>query len=154
MLRLDYPIRTDRSLLRPFEPTDLDDYRSRPEVFRYLYGESVTREECAELLDKLIADNELKSEGQRLALVVHLPDEDRVIGSAILKWRSEKDRQGEIGYSFNPDFQGRGYATEAARQLLDLGFFDLGLHRITADCDARNEPSWRVMERLGMHEEA
>ncbi|MET9228161.1 GNAT family N-acetyltransferase [Lentzea sp. NPDC003310] len=150
-------LKTDRLLLRPFEPTDLDDfyaYRSRPEVFRYLYGESVTREECAELLDKLIADHELKAEGDRLALAVHLPDENRVIGSTVLKWRSEKDRQGEIGYSLNPDFHGRGYATEAARAVLELGFRDLGLHRIVAECDPRNEPSWRLMERLGMRREA
>ncbi|USX49357.1 GNAT family N-acetyltransferase [Lentzea sp. HUAS12] len=157
MLKPDYPLKTARLLLRPFEPGDLDDfyaYRSRPDVFRYLYGESVTREECAELLDKLMADHELTAEGDRLALAVHLPEADRVIGSAVLKWRSESDRQGEIGYSLNPDFQGHGYATEAAAKMLELGFGHLGLHRIVAECDPRNEPSWRVMERLGMRREA
>ncbi|GHH63013.1 GNAT family N-acetyltransferase [Lentzea cavernae] len=157
MLKPDYPLKTARLLLRPFEPGDLDDfyaYRSRPDVFRYLYDESVTREECAELLTKLVADSELRSEGQRLALAVHLPEADRVIGSAFLKWRSVKDRQGEIGYSLHPDFQGRGYASEAAGKMLELGFDGLGLHRIVAECDPRNEPSWRLMERLGMRREA
>lgn len=156
-MRLDYPLNTGRLLLRPFEPTDLDDfyaYRSRPEVYRYLYGESVTKEECAELLDKLIADHELTGEGRRLALAIHLPEAGRVIGGAVLKWRSEKDRQGEIGYSLNPEFHGHGYATEAARKMLQLGFDGLGLHRIVAECDPRNEPSWRLMERLGMRREA
>jgi RimJ/RimL family protein N-acetyltransferase len=157
VLKPDYPLKTGRLLLRPFEPGDLDDfyaYRSRPEVFRYLYGESVSREECAELLDKLVSDNELTAEGQRLALAVYLPEADRVIGSAVLKWRSEKDRQGEIGYSLNPEFHGHGYATEAAGAVLELGFGRLGLHRIVAECDPRNVPSWRLMERLGMRREA
>ncbi|WP_329787839.1 GNAT family protein [Lentzea sp. DG1S-22] len=77
-----------------------------------------------------------------------------MIGSAVLKWLSETDRQGEIGYSLHPGFQGRGYATEAARKMLELGFEHLGLHRIVAECDPRNEPSWRLMERLGMRREA
>jgi len=156
-VRLDYPLKTARLHLRPFEPGDLDDfyaYRSRPEVFRYLYEEPVSREECAELLAKLVSDDELTEEGQRLALAVHLPEADRVIGGAVLKWRSEKDRQGEIGYSLNPDFQGHGYASEAAGTMLELGFKHLGLHRIVAECDPRNEPSWRLMERLGMRREA
>jgi RimJ/RimL family protein N-acetyltransferase len=156
-VRLDYPIMTGRLLLRPFQTSDLDDfyaYRSRPDVFRYLYGESVSREECAELLDELVKDSELTSEGQRLALAVHLPEAGRVIGSAVLKWRSESDRQGEIGYSLNPEFHGHGYATEAARKMLELGFEGLGLHRIVAECDPRNVPSWRLMERLGMRREA
>ncbi|MGW6444650.1 GNAT family N-acetyltransferase [Lentzea sp. NPDC055074] len=156
-MRLDYPLNTGRLLLRPFRPTDLDDfyaYRSRPDVFRYLYEESVSREECAELLDRLIADDELTGENQRLALAIFLPEAGKVIGGAVLRWRSEKDEQGEIGYSLHPEFQGRGYATEAARAMLDLGFTHLGLHRIVAECDPRNEPSWRLMERLGMRREA
>ncbi|MFJ5989735.1 GNAT family N-acetyltransferase [Lentzea sp. NPDC092896] len=156
-MRLDYPLKTARLHLRPFEETDLDDfyaYRSRPDVFRYLYDEPASREECADLLAKLVSDNEFTAEGQRLALAVHLPEADRVIGSAVLKWRSEKDRQGEIGYSLNPDFQGHGYASEAAATMLELGFKQLGLHRIVAECDPRNEPSWRLMERLGMRREA
>ncbi|GGN11255.1 N-acetyltransferase [Lentzea pudingi] len=156
-MRLDYPLITGRLLLRPFEPTDLDDfhaYRSRPEVFRYLYDEPVSREECADLLAKLVADNELTGEGQRLTLAIHLPEAGRVIGSAMLKWRSESNRQGEIGYSLDPEFQGRGYASEAARKMLELGFDGLGLHRVVAECDPRNEPSWRLMERLGMRREA
>ncbi|MCG8924055.1 GNAT family N-acetyltransferase [Lentzea sp. CC55] len=157
MLRPDYPIKTDRLLLRPFQPTDLDDfhsYRSHPDVYRYLYGDHVTKEECADLLAEFAADRELTKAGDRLALAVHLPEADRVIGSVVLKWLSETDRQGEIGYSLHPGFQGRGYATEAARKMLELGFEHLGLHRIVAECDPRNEPSWRLMERLGMRREA
>ncbi len=36
------------------------------------------------------------------------------------------EKQGEIGYAFHPDHHGRGYATEAAAAMLDLGFTHLG----------------------------
>jgi RimJ/RimL family protein N-acetyltransferase len=49
---------------------------------------------------------------------------------------------------------GRGYATEAASLMLRLGFEGLGLHRIVARIDERNEASARLAGRLGMRQEA
>nr|WP_285643715.1 GNAT family N-acetyltransferase [Lentzea sp. NBRC 102530] len=155
MVKPDFPIRTERLLLRPFTADDLDDflaYRALPEVRRYLYNDASTRDECGKVLAQRVGETELTAAGQRLILAVEL--DGRVIGDAMLKWLSEKDRQGEIGYSLHPAFQGRGYATEVARTMLTLGFDELGLHRIVAECDPRNEPSWRLMERLGMRREA
>jgi RimJ/RimL family protein N-acetyltransferase len=62
-------------------------------------------------------------------------------------------QQGEITYSLHPDHWGRGIATDAARQLLRLGFVELGLHRIFGTCDPRNVASGRVMRKLGMVQE-
>ena len=155
MLRPDFPIRTDRLVLRPFRPGDLDDvlaYRKLPEVTRYLHDEPYTRAQAAENLAKWIGRGEIVEEGQWLATAVTL--DGRVIGEVDITWRSEEHRQGEVGYIFNPAFQGRGYAREAAEVMLGLGFEGLGLHRIVAECDVRNEPSWRLMERLGMRREA
>ncbi len=156
-MRPDYPLKTNRLILRPFEPSDLDDlhaYRSNPEVCRYLYGEPATPEDSEERLKKSLTMGELTEEGQWLVLAVEFPEAGRVIGDVVLKWISEKDRQGEIGYVFNPEFQGRGLAREAAEAMLKIGFEDLKLHRIIAQCDPRNEPSWGLMERLGMRREA
>jgi RimJ/RimL family protein N-acetyltransferase len=55
---------------------------------------------------------------------------------------------------FNPDYHGRGLATEAAECMLTVGFESLGWHRIIGCCDARNIASARLMERLGMRLEA
>jgi RimJ/RimL family protein N-acetyltransferase len=156
-VRPDYPLRTARLLLRPFEERDLDDvfaYRSLPEVNTYLYSEPYTREQAVENLQKWIKLHELTAEGQSLTLAVVLPEEDRVIGKVDLEWLSEQHRQGEVGYIFSPAFQGKGYAREATEAMLKVGFEDLGLRRIIAQCDPRNEPSWRLMERLGMRREA
>lgn len=62
--------------------------------------------------------------------------------------------QAEIGWAFDPEHHGRGYATEAAHELLRLCFEDLGVRRVEAICFADNGPSWRLMERLGMRREA
>ena len=50
--------------------------------------------------------------------------------------------------------QGNGYATEAARPLLDWAFGDLALHRVIGRTEARNTGSARVLEKLGMRREA
>jgi RimJ/RimL family protein N-acetyltransferase len=77
-----------------------------------------------------------------------------VIGDISL-WRTSREHnQGEIGFVLHPDHQGQGYGTEAMRELLRIGFEDVGLHRIVGRCDARNGASARLMQRLGMRLEA
>ena len=61
--------------------------------------------------------------------------------------------QADLGWTLHPDHTGHGYATEAVRAVLRICFEDLGLRRVTADCFTANEPSWRLMERLGMRRE-
>lgn len=56
----------------------------------------------------------------------------------------------EIGWRFAPAFWGKGYATEAARAALRIGFEDLNLDQIVSFTVLANKPSWSVMERLGM----
>ena len=64
-----------------------------------------------------------------------------------------KGTQAELGWTLDPAYAGRGYATEAARALVDLSFGPLRLRRVYAVCFSGNEPSWRLMERLGMRRE-
>ena len=157
VLEPGYPIRTARLELRPFGPADLDDlyaYQSRPDVARYLLWDARNRSQAAAALQRKIRQRARSADGQSLLLAVVYRDAGRVIGEVMLEWRSREHQQGEIGFVFNPDYHGRGLATEAARAVLDLGFGDLGLHRIIGRCDARNRPSARLMERLGMRREA
>jgi RimJ/RimL family protein N-acetyltransferase len=77
-------------------------------------------------------------------------EDDRLIGSVSIRITNQQHRQGELGYVFHPDFWARGYATEAARALLEFGFDSLGLHRIAATCRPENQGSARVLEKIGM----
>jgi RimJ/RimL family protein N-acetyltransferase len=152
-----YPIVTPRLVLRPFTPDDLDDlyaFHSLPEVTTYLYWGSRTREETEAVLAEKIGRATLAEEGKALSVAVDLRETGAMIGDLTLFWHSREHRQGEIGFVFNPAYQGRGLATEAARELLRLGFEGLRLHRIYGRCDARNLPSARLMERLCMRREA
>jgi RimJ/RimL family protein N-acetyltransferase len=64
-----------------------------------------------------------------------------------------RDTEAEIGWALDPAYQGHGYATEAARELVRICFEDLGVRRITASAFADNDASLGVMERLGMRQE-
>jgi len=157
MLHPAYPIETERLLLRPYRDDDLDALhaiRSRPDVVRYLYEEVQTREEVAEALERRKRRGTLTEEGAGLVTAVELKETGRMIGDVCLVWTSREHQQGEIGFIFHPDFHGKGYAAEAARVMLRLGFEDLRLHRIIGRCDARNTASARLMERLVMRLEA
>jgi RimJ/RimL family protein N-acetyltransferase len=156
-LRPTYPVRTERLLLRPLTEADTDallEYRSREDVCRYVPFEPMDAAVIAERLATMWSVRELTDEGQSLTLGIELAATGQLVGDVVLFFHSREHRGGEIGYVVNPAFEGNGYATEAARALLKLGFEDLGLHRIIGRIDERNEPSAKVLRRLGMREEA
>jgi RimJ/RimL family protein N-acetyltransferase len=151
----DYPLKTARLTLRPYVIGDLDalhDIQSRPEVTRYLLYDARDRDQVRDVLEERIQADLLERDA--LCLAVVLPETGALVGDVGLFLRSQEQRQGEIGYVFHPDYGGRGYATEAARAVLGLGFEHYGLHRIVGRLDARNTASARLLERLGMRCEA
>lgn len=155
----DYPIVTNRLTLRPFDPVaDIDPmhaYRSRPDVCRYAPIAPSTREQVADRLrNPDLTRSVLEHEGEILSLAVVLSDSREMIGDVVLFWHSAAHRQGEIGYTINPDVQRRGFATEATGALVDVAFNDLGLHRVTARIDERHRASLAVARKLGMRQEA
>lgn len=156
-LRPVYPILGERILLRPLTGDDTDTlfaYRSREDVCRYVPFDPMTREGITERLAGQWAQTELTGEGQSLTLGAEVRQTGELAGDVILAWHSQEHAGGEIGYVFDPAVAGRGYATEAAALLLRLGFEELGLHRIIARLDERNEASARLARRLGMRQEA
>ena len=157
MLKPDFPLRTERLELRPFTTDDSDDahvYMSDPAVVRFLYWQVRDHDEVRAFLAERAQHGSLEREGDRLYLAVVLPATGQMIGEVMLHWISQEHRQGEIGFVVSPGFQGHGYAAEAARVALSLGFDQLGLHRIIGRCDALNTPSAALMARLGMRREA
>lgn len=153
----DYPLETERLLLRPFNRGDVDAvyaYRKREDVAEFLFDQPMTHEECAEAVRGRVGQIAFAGEGDKILLAMERKADGLVIGEVSLIWRSVADGQAEIGYILNPDFQGQGYATEAGVALLSFAFGAAELHRVYARCDARNIASWHLMERLGMRREA
>jgi RimJ/RimL family protein N-acetyltransferase len=153
--RPEYPIRTERLRLRPYQPGDVDAvyaYERLPETPRYLAHEPMGRAEAETLVTRRIGSSTLGGVGEVVNMVIELAQTGDLVGDCVLFWCSEG--QAEVGYVLHPAHCGHGYATEAVGALLRLAFVDLGLHRVAARCDARNTASARVMERAGLRREA
>jgi len=153
--RLSWPRTTERLSLRPATPDDADAmfaYRSDATVARWMTMLPTD-------VDSWRADFHQR---HPYALMILLDGEP--IGDLFLKtedaWSQAEVRErasqvhAEIGWCLAPAREGRGHATEAVRELLAIAFDGLGLRRVTATCFADNEPSWRLMERIGMRREA
>lgn len=154
-----WPVQTPRLEIRPCTIDDLDavwEYRRLPEVNEWLGRAPATIE----------AFRETYSEPTRLAstfVIVTREQPDAVIGDVMVliqdAWaqaevaEQAKGVQAELGWVLHPEHTGRGYATEAMRAVIDTCFGPLGLRRVHAGCFTVNEPSWRLMERLGMRRE-
>jgi RimJ/RimL family protein N-acetyltransferase len=149
----DWPIETDRLLIRPYIEDDLDGLyalQSDPEVVRYLYNEPRTRAETREQLERKM-QSRVEKEDDWLSAAVTL--EGTFVGDVAFHWESEEHKTAEVGYMIDPRYQGRGFATEAIRPLVDWAFAE-GFHRVIGRIEARNAASGRVLEKLGMRKEA
>lgn len=76
-----------------------------------------------------------------------------LLGIATLTIGDPSLRQADIGYILNRSIWGRGIATEAIHAVIETGFKQLHLHRITAGCSPVNGASVRVLEKVGMRRE-
>jgi RimJ/RimL family protein N-acetyltransferase len=154
-LALEQPVRTSRLVLRTLRAGDADAvhaYRSRPDVARYVPFDPMSPEQIAERMQGRWAKTRI-GEGEGLVVGFERADTGELIGDLTLMLVSAEHRGGEIGWLVHPDHGGQGFATEAARAGLGL-MFDAGVHRVVARVDARNAPSLRLCERLGMRREA
>ena len=157
MAMLGLPIDTDRLELRPFAKSDLDAvmaYYALPDVQRYLDWKARDRVEVKAALDAMCQQHRLHRPGDTLTLAVTRKSDDLLIGQVSLRWTDATAAQAELRFVFNPIYRRQGYATEAVRAALDLGFEELRLHRIFARCGAKNQPSARLMKGIGMRLEA
>ena len=83
-------------------------------------------------------------------LAVTLADDGRLIAGCGLRCSARNEREGDIGFELAPAHSGQGYATEAARAMVDFGLREMELHRVSSWCVADNTPSVRVLERIGL----
>lgn len=124
---------------------------SHPEVMRYWSTPPMKDpSEARALLDRI---HEAFRQKTLFEWGVVLGKEDRVIGTCTLFHLDEQNRRAEIGYALARECWGQGLMSEALTTLLEYAFSTLDLHRIEADVDPRNEPSVRILERLGFERE-
>ena len=151
--RISWPRRTARLALRPATPDDLEALGRIQNLAEVCYWLPSTAGTQADYLLRMGREGLLPR-----TLVVEL--DGVVIGELYLHvaagWAQTEvsdravDTEAEVGWALDPAYQGHGYATEAAGELVRICFEDLGVRRVTATAFADNGPSLRIMERLGM----
>jgi RimJ/RimL family protein N-acetyltransferase len=153
----ELPIATGRLDLRLHTSADLDavaDLWGRAEAVEFLYQDVQDRSGAERILQARLRFGGFLADGDRLVLAVEVRETGAVAGEVVLACASVAHRQGELGFVFHPDHQGRGHAAEAATALLRVAFEHVGFHRVIGRADGRNLRSAALMERLGMRREA
>jgi RimJ/RimL family protein N-acetyltransferase len=141
-------VRTERLVLRPFRPTDVDAVHRAsqdPETQRWISGIPVpyTREEAR----KFVEDVAIREREDRLGLSVVIEVDGELVGTGGLYLRG--GRLGpEIGYTIAPWARRQGYAAEAAHGLAEWGL-GLGAPRVHLFVDVRNTASQATAVRAG-----
>lgn len=161
---MDIPLFVDRArtlelrgpslTLRRFRAEDLPialSHQLDPRIMRFVQT-MPTREEALAKVERLVdpwggADGEWLG----LALVPHAVGS--MVGLLGVRVVVAVNESVEIGYRLHPDHHRRGYAFEACQLVLDFLFDTVGTRKVIAHCVAANEPSYRLMEKLGMQRE-
>lgn len=137
---------TERLIIRRFQADDWQD------LYEYLSQEEVVKFEPYETFSKEASKQEAINRSNNNAFWgVCLKSSGKLIGNIYLA-RQEFDTW-ELGYVFNKNFQGNGYATEAALALVDNAFKEQNARRVIAMCNPLNKPSWKLLERIGLRKE-
>jgi [ribosomal protein S5]-alanine N-acetyltransferase len=104
----------------------------------------------SDLLDVLPMQAAAAPDLERFGVWVMIERQTTVVVGDVGFMGPPEDGLVEIGFSVIPDRRRRGYATEAARALVDWALGEPGIRGVIARCDASNEASIRVLERAGL----
>ena len=149
-------VETPRLRLREFVEDDWPAvlaYQSDPRYLTYYPWAERTETEVRAFVNRFLAWQGAQPR-LKFQLAVTLRDGGSLIGNCGIRLPEAGALAAALGYELAPQHWGHGYATEAARAMVDFGFETLGLHRIWGECVPENAASRRVMEKLGMKREA
>ena len=144
-------IETPRLLIRKWQlPRDLNDALAiygDPETMHFIPCGALNEEQTQRLVLRMVEKDEQQGYG---IWPVVLKNENRVIGECGIAQIPGHEPDIEIAWILNKAYHGQGYATEAARAVLDFAFSELRIARLYALIDRFNAPSIAVANRLGM----
>jgi RimJ/RimL family protein N-acetyltransferase len=148
-------LETERLILRDFVADDWQrvlEYQSDPYYLRYYAWTKRTPEDAKEFVGWFL-DYQKQAPRIKFQLAVTLKSDELLIGNCGIRMNKPNALQADIGYELDPKYWNHGYATEAARAIVDYGFSILGLHRVWSWCVSDNVGSAHVLEKLGMRQE-
>jgi len=146
-------VETERLLLRSWRPSDLAELArvfAKPEVWQFPHGRGLDVDETRAFLDRKLV--EWATRGWSQWAVIDRASETLIgfLGLNPPAFLPEVMPTVEVGWRLDPEFWGRGLATEGGRAALEFGFRDLWLDEIVSIYEPANVASGRVMQKLGL----
>ena len=143
---------TGRLVIRPFTPADAEALypaASNPNVTRYtLWSYHRSLEESRNFIISYARTQYMQEVPEPLA-ICPIENLSKILGADGCFWVAREHQSMELGYWIAEEHWGKGYATEAARALVTYVFENYAVNRMQAHCVVENEPSTKVIERLG-----
>ena len=155
MFRSAFPeIKTDSLVMRKVKPEDVVFYNtlSDPETSRYEFWEPHrTYEDTVDFLAKIFKKYE---KGIYFDWTVERRSDKAPVGMICFHDIYPLHARADLGFWIVKKYRNMGYATEAAKAMINYGFSSLGFERIQSLCAVENAPSVKVLEKAGMKKEA
>jgi RimJ/RimL family protein N-acetyltransferase len=133
--------KTERLIIRNFaenDYVDLYEYLSDPVTYIYEPGEPISIKKSKELCIERSKENKF--------IAVELAADKKLIGHIYFSKIEPQDfNTYEMGFIFNKKYQGKGYATESVKKIIDYAFTELNAHKIIARCSPQNIKSWELL---------
>ncbi|MGW6006299.1 GNAT family N-acetyltransferase [Oerskovia enterophila] len=147
-------LETDRLRLRPFDDADADDlYALQSDAHVLRYWDSAPWTDRASVARFMAGCRQMADEGSGARVAIERTSDRSFIGWSTFNGWNPGFRSASLGYCLGQSAWGHGYATEAARVLLQWAFDTLDLNRVQAEADTRNAASARVLVKLGFRHE-
>ncbi|WBX97352.1 GNAT family N-acetyltransferase [Chryseobacterium gambrini] len=147
-------LETERLLIRDIILDDkltIFNYRSDAEANKFQSWIPETLEDVEQFIER--NNKEFNQPESWYQVLITEKDSKAVIGDIGIHFFGAENLQTELGITLNKDFQGRGYASEALKGVINFLFGDLKKHRIMASVDPENIDSLKLMERIGFRKE-
>ncbi len=144
-------IETERLILREFRYSDADSMMRNwvsDDKVQWMYGEPSykTKKEVISLLDEYVGKNQ---SGYYFRWAVIEKESEECIGQVAYFLVDSNNRFAEIEYCIGAAFQGKGYATEATRAVINYGFERIGLNKVQICVRPSNSASGKVIGKCG-----
>jgi len=147
-----YPLLTERLTIEPLAHQDLKAfvrYRRDPEIARFQSWDT----DYSELQGSSLIDSQvgilLPEPGEWLQLAIRESKYGKLLGDLALHRLADEGNSFEIGFTIAAEFQGKGFAREAAYRLIEFLFRDQNDETIVACTDRRNTSSVNLLISLG-----
>lgn len=144
-------IETERLLLEPMSTDDsqfIFELYNSPNFIRFIGDRNIKTIADAEnyIRNRFLPQIEKLGYGNYL---ITKKEDGKKIGSVGIFERDGLEVH-DVGFSFLPEFEGKGYGYEAASKLMEVGFKEFGLKKISAITTKENISSQKLIEKLGL----